>query len=194
MVSPISRNDHVSSDSISNDVPPNKDSDSNVDSTLFSINDLVLQLGDMNIKIRDMEREFFSSQQRVVHDRMVGAMETKREAIELNYNAAMTKGITQLISGVVSFGGAISGSQIASAATGSFGKTAEAGGAISAAADTREAGRIQILGDFQSSDAENVRKNTDKAADRAGEASRRLLDMTRELTELHGRMLAAVHF
>lgn len=156
------------------------------------INEIILLMKKMNIEMRDTQRGFHDDMQQTAFAKQMTSMATKQEAIELTYNAAVTNAVSQMVSGVVSFGGALTGSQLASSATSGLGKAAEGAGAVAAAGTSREAQQAQLLGEFQANAADNFAKNIAATADRAAEASRQLRDATRELVGLYERMANAV--
>jgi secreted effector protein SseD len=156
------------------------------------INEIILLMKKMNIEMRDTLRGFHDDMQQTMFAKQMTSMETKQEAIELTYNAAMTNAVSQMVSGVVSFGGALTGSQLASSATTGLGKAAEGAGSVAAADTSRNAQQAQLLGEFQANAADNFAKNIAATADRAAEASRQLRDATRELVGLYERMANAV--
>ncbi|MBK5415402.1 hypothetical protein [Pseudomonas sp. TH31] len=63
----------------------------------------------MNTDMRDTQREFHDSMQKTVFDKLVTAFDTKQSAIESTYKSAMAGAISQMVSGVVSVGGAAMG-------------------------------------------------------------------------------------
>lgn len=162
------------------------------DGAFSRINEIILLMKKMNIEMRDTLRGFHDDMQQTAFAKQMTSMETKQEAIELTYNAAMTNAVSQIVSGVVSFGGALTGSQLASSATTGLGKATEGAGAVAAAGTSREAQQAQLLGEFQANAADNFAKTLAATADRAAEASRQLRDATRELVGLYERMANAV--
>lgn len=162
------------------------------DNAFTRINEIIMLMKKMNIEMRDTLREFHDDMQKNAFDKQLTALETKQNSIESTFKAAMTGAIGQIVSGVVNFGGALTGSQLASSATAGLGKVSEGLGGVAAADVSRDAQRAQILGEFQANAAENFAKNVAATADRAAEASRQLRDATRELVGLYERMANAV--
>lgn len=159
-----------------------------------TMDDLIEKLQEMNVKIRDAQRAFHTSLQRTAFDKQVLALETKKAAIQLNYQAAMAQGGTQVASGVLGFGGALTGNHLVSAATTSLGKTGEGIGATITPGITRQAQEAQLLGEFQAGTSSDFLKTVAAAADKAAEASRRMHEATRDLTGLQDRIMSAVKF
>lgn len=162
------------------------------DNAFTRINEIIMLMKKMNIDMRDTLRGFHDDMQKNALDKQLKALETKQGAIELTFKAAMTGAIGQIVSGVVSFGGSLSGSQLASSATTGLGKATEGLGGVAAAGSSREAQQAQLLGEFQANAADNFAKHVAATADRAAEASRQLRDATRELVSLYERMANAV--
>lgn len=162
------------------------------DNAFTRINEIIMLMKKMNIEMRDTLREFHDDMQKNAFDKQLTALETKQNAIESTFKAAMTGAIGQIVSGAVNFGGALTGSQLASSATTGLGKVSEGLGGVAAAGLSRDAQQAQILGEFQANAAENFAKNVAATADRAAEASRQLRDATRELIGLYERMANAV--
>ncbi|OLF53086.1 hypothetical protein BTN82_19920 [Pseudomonas chlororaphis] len=162
------------------------------DNAFTRINEIIMLMKKMNIEMRDTLRGFHDEMQKNAFDKQLKALETKQDAIESTFKAAMTGAIGQIVSGVVSFGGSLTGSQLASSATTGLGKATEGVGGVVAAGVSRDAQQAQLLGEFQANAAENFAKNVAATADRAAEASRQLRDATRELVGLYERMANAV--
>lgn len=63
---------------------------------------------------------------------------------------------------------------------------------VSMASTTRDAQKKQLLGDFQSNSAIEYHKLLSNTADKASEASKRMLDITREIISLQERITSSV--
>lgn len=159
---------------------------------LATLEKLMIMLREMQAKTRDMWREFAADQQQTAHTMRITAYQTRMDSIEQNYNAAIAQGVTQMLSGIVSFGGALTGSQIVSAGTSAFGKTTEGLGTMIAASQTREAQINQAISEFQQGNSEEFRKKLETAVEKAGEASRQMREWLKELTDLQNRIMSAV--
>ncbi|BBE08754.1 Uncharacterized protein MCB1EB_0593 [Mycoavidus cysteinexigens] len=73
---------------------------------LAIIDHLMTRLQKMHLQMRDLEREFFTSQQSVAFEKQVHALATKREAIEKNFEAAKTGAVGQIVAGSIGLVGA----------------------------------------------------------------------------------------
>lgn len=156
------------------------------------INEIMMAMKKMNIEMRDTLREFHDGMQKIAFDKELLSLRTKQDALDLGFSSSMTGAITQIVSGAVGFGGALTGSQIGSSATMGLGKVSEGIGGVVSAGESLEAKEAQILGEFQSEAADVFAKNIAATAERAAEASRQLRDTTRELNALYERMANAV--
>ncbi|KVX77028.1 pathogenicity island effector protein [Burkholderia ubonensis] len=164
------------------------------DGTLATINQIIARLQKIGSEMRDLERQFSETMQRVAFDRQVLSLETKRQAIEQNFNAARATAVAQIVGGTVSALGAMSGSHLAASATDGLSKSGQGIAGIASANMTREAQKIQLQGEFESQAAESFNRALAKAVDRATDASRQMRDVTRDLVSLHDRIASAVHF
>lgn len=164
------------------------------DGALATLDKLMMMLRKMQGDSRDMWREFAADQQQTAHTMRVTAFETRMTAIEKTHSAAMTQGFSQILSGIVSVGGSVTGNQVISMGTSGFGKTAEGFGTMLSASQTREAQINQTIADFQQGNADDFRKTLDSAIDKANEASRQMREWAKELVELQNRIMSAVRF
>jgi secreted effector protein SseD len=164
------------------------------DGALATINQIIAQLQKIGSEMRDLERQFSETMQRIAFDRQVLALDTKREAIEQNFDAAMATAVTQIVGGAVSALGALSGSQIATSATDGLSKSGQGIAGIASANMTRDAQQIQLQGDFENQAADSFNKTLATTVDRAADASRQMRDVTRDLVSLHERIASAVRF
>ncbi|HBO5144912.1 TPA: hypothetical protein L4W69_005441 [Pseudomonas aeruginosa] len=159
---------------------------------LATLEKLMIMLREMQAKTRDMWREFAANQQQAAHTMRITAYETRLESIEQNYNAAMTQGFSQILSGIVNVSGAMTGNQLVTMGTSGFGKTSEGFGTMISASQTREAQVNQAIAEFQQGSSEEFRKTLDAAVDKASEASRQMREWLKELGELQSRIMSAV--
>lgn len=165
---------------------------------LATIDDLIAMLQKMNGDIRDMQREHYTAQQSAAHKKDLTAMASKEKAIELNYSAARGNATAKILSGGFSVAGAFlggvasSGGSLISGGADGMGKISEGSAGMKGAGITREAQEMQLLGDYQSNAASEYWKGLAATADKAAEASRRMLEMTRELMSLQERIMGAV--
>lgn len=162
------------------------------DGPLATLEKLMIMLREMQAKTRDMWREFAANQQQAAHTMRITAYETRMTSIEETYNAAMTQGFSQILSGIVSLGGAVTGNQLISTGTTSFGKISEGFGTMISASQTREAQINQAIAGFQESNSDEIRKMLDSAVQKASEASRQMREWVKELMDLQNRILSAV--
>ncbi|WDD90560.1 pathogenicity island effector protein (plasmid) [Burkholderia sp. FERM BP-3421] len=159
---------------------------------LATINQIIARLQKIGGEMRDLERQFSETMQRIAFDRQVLALDTKRQAIEQNFDAAMATAVTQIVGGAVSALGALSGSQIATSTTDGLSKSGQGIAGVASANMTREAQQIQLQGDFESQAAERFDKTLATAVERATDASRQMRDVTRDLVSLSGQVASAV--
>ncbi|RXV65966.1 pathogenicity island effector protein [Burkholderia stabilis] len=164
------------------------------DGALATINELIARLQKIGSDMRDLERQFSETMQRIAFDRQVLALDTKKEAIEQNFNAALATAVTQIVGGAASALGALSGSQIVTSGADGLSKSGQGIAGVASANMTREAQQIQLQGDFESQAAESFNKTLATAVDRAADASRQMRDVTRDLVSLHERVVSAVRF
>jgi len=162
------------------------------DGALATLEKLMIMLREMQAKTRDMWREFAANQQQAAHTMRITAYETRMTSIEETYNAAMTQGFSQILSGIVSLGGAVTGNQLISTGTTSFGKISEGFGTMLSASQTREAQINQAIAAFQESNSDEIRKMLDSAVQKASEASRQMREWVKELMDLQNRILSSV--
>ncbi|RQR48102.1 pathogenicity island effector protein [Burkholderia sp. Bp9126] len=160
---------------------------------MATIDRLKAQLQKIFSEMRDLERTFNEQMQRIAYDRQIGALETKREAIGLNFDAAMASAVAQIIGGLVSTVGAASG-QRAVAATEGLSKAGQGIGGVTNASFTREAQQKQLQGDFESQTADVLQKELASTVERAAEASRQMREALRDLMMLQGQIASAVRY
>ncbi|MGT0250538.1 pathogenicity island effector protein [Burkholderia pyrrocinia] len=161
---------------------------------LATINQIIERLQKIGSEMRDLERQFSETMQRIAFDRQVLALDTKRQAIEQNFDAAMATAVTQIVGGAASALGALSGSQIATSTTEALSRSGQGVAGVASANMTREAQQIQLQGDFENQAAESFNKTLATAVERAAGASRQMRDVTRDLVSLHDRVASAVRF
>lgn len=162
------------------------------------LDDLIAMLQQMNMQIRDIDRNHYNNQQQVAHKKDMLAITTKEKAIELNYKAASSNAFGKIMSGVFSVGGAVtggiagaSGGDLISAGMGGMGKITEGGTGLVGAGQSREAQELQLVADYQTALASENRKNLDAIADKAAEASRMALDLERDIMNMKERIMSA---
>ncbi|PKH21940.1 pathogenicity island effector protein [Enterobacterales bacterium CwR94] len=171
----------------------NRDLDtSDVGGSLATINQIILEMQKMGTKMRDLERSHAQMMQRVAFDRQILSLETKREAIEQNYQAALAGAITQIVGGAISSVAALSGSQIATTGADGLSKSGQGIAGVASSGMTREAQQLQLQGDFEQQSAEAFNKMITTAQDRASEASRQMLAIASELVALSDRIASSV--
>jgi secreted effector protein SseD len=157
-----------------------------------SIDHLIAQIKKIGVSMRDLERQFAETMQRVAFDRQILALETKKEAIGLNYKAAMASALSQIAGGVVSASGAFS--SVGGSLTTGLSDAGKGIAGVANASMTSEAQQAQMLGDFQDQSAQQFQKSLATTTDRALEASRQMRDATRDLVSLQQQLASAVRF
>lgn len=167
-----------------------------------SIDNIISMLKNMFSEIRDMQREHFSAQQGVAFQKELTALATKEASIERNYTAASKNGAIKIVSGGASIAGAgFAGvskfegydiDEIITSGMNGIGKAGEGAVAMACANITRDAQLTQAKGEFQANTATEYYKSLATVAEKAAEASRQMLEMTRELMSLQERITSAV--
>ncbi|MDL4454957.1 hypothetical protein QRZ34_28620 [Klebsiella michiganensis] len=165
-----------------------------------TMDNLILMLQKMNTEMRDLQRDFYASQQGAAFAKEMRAYDSKKEAIELNYKAAIGNAGAKIASGVLGVAGALGGAKLGAARGGEFlssglgasGKVLEGGVSAGMAGKSREAQLTQALGEYQANDAKEYYKSLEAVRDKATEASRRMLELTRELMSMQERIMSAV--
>jgi hypothetical protein len=163
------------------------------------IDRVVADLQKMNNDMRDVQRDFAEKGVSIKYEKMATARKTKEEAIELNYEANMFNAYGKLGSGIMSLGGGFGGifkSQKAGNAfnsgMGGIGKIAEGSLATQSALKTKEAGKKELLGDYQTTLSEDFNKNLNKVLESAKDFSREAKEMTSEMGKLQQQLFGAV--
>jgi secreted effector protein SseD len=163
---------------------------------IATLESMIAMLQTMNKEIRDLQRNFVISSQDVAGEKISIFMTTKRDAIEQNYQAARQQAVGKMVAGVFSVVGSSMGAAFKSEAisngAGGIGKMVEAGQGLDAADMTRDAQKLDLLGEYQSNASDKFNKYLENAEDKASEASRQMLDMTRELMSLQERIMSVV--
>ncbi|MDM5065377.1 hypothetical protein OB934_21640 [Aeromonas salmonicida] len=165
-----------------------------------TMDNLILMLQKMHTEMRDLQRDFYAQQQGAAFAKELRAWDSKKEAIELNFNAAMGNAIAKIGAGVLGMAGAAGGASLGAARGGEFlssglsatGKTIEGGTALGMAGKTRDAQLKQALGEYQATDAKEYYKSLEAVRDKAADASRRMLELTRDLMSMQERIMSAV--
>lgn len=163
---------------------------------IATLESMIAMLQTMNKEIRDLQRNFVISSQDVAGDKISIFMATKRDAIEQNYQAARQQAVGKMVAGAFSVVGSSMGAAFKSEAisngAGGIGKLVEARQGLDAADMTRDAQKLDLLGEYQSNASDKFNKYLENAEDKASEASRQMLDMTRELMSLQERIMSVV--
>ncbi len=172
--------------------------DYDFDSAAESIEQLIFLVQKLNIDMRDMERKFAGTMMVASFDREVAAIEAKKEAILKSFDASITHAVGEIASGGLSAGGSIltaaTGSEALGGISASVGKGVEGAADIGSASLKRAADTSQLNGEIQEKNAKLLDKAVDDAIERTQEASRQLIQATKDLVELQGRIQDAVRF
>lgn len=162
------------------------------DGSIATLQELIARLQKIGGEMRDMERAFGGAMQRVLFDKQLLALDTKRKAIDETFSASMASSIAQAVGGAVSMFGAGSGSQIGTSAADGLSKAGQGIAGVASAGMTRDAQESQLLGEFQTQVADQVDKSLATTINRAREASEQMRASTQALTTLHGQLTSAV--
>ncbi|AOJ83897.1 pathogenicity island effector protein [Burkholderia savannae] len=161
---------------------------------MATIDQLKARLQKIFSDMRDLERTFNETMQRIAFDRQVGVLETRKQAIMQNFDAAMASAVAQIVGGAMSALGAASGSQLGATATDGLSKAGQGIAGVANASLVRDAQQTQLQGDFDSQSVERLQKALASTLERALDASRQMRDALRELVTLQGQMAAAVRY
>ncbi len=181
----------VSQDSLGIELEPAFDKNGG-DGALASLNSLIARMQKIGIAMRDLEREFSNQMQKIVCDKQLLTMNTKLESIDQVFKASLVSAGAKILGGVVNMFGASTGSQVTTTGTAGFDALTGGVSGMASAQISREAEKTKLLGDFQEQTLDSCMKSLTKTLDRATEASRQMLDVTREIVALHDRLTAAV--
>lgn len=165
-----------------------------------TMDNLIFMLQKMNSEMRDLQRDYYASQQGAAFTKEMNAYGSKKEAIEMNYETAKGNAIAKMVSGGLGVLGSAGGAKLGGAKGGEFlssgfsgsGKVIEGGTALGMAGKSRDAQLKQALGEYQSNDAKEYYKSLDTVREKAAEASRRIVELTRELMSMQERIMSAV--
>lgn len=162
------------------------------DGSLATINELIARMQKIGIAMRDLEREFTNQMLKSVGERQLLALNTKLEAIKQTFTASLVSAGAQILGGLANVAGAASGSTVATTASKGFESLSTGAGGIVSANINKASQETKLLGDFQDQTLDTMMKSLSKTIERATEASRQMLDVTRDLVSLHDRLAAAV--
>lgn len=165
-----------------------------------TMDNLIFMLQKMNSEMRDLQRDYYASQQGAAFTKELGAYDSKKVAIGMNYEAAKGNAIAKMVSGGLGVLGAAGGAALGGAKGGEFlssgfsgsGKVIEGGTTFGMAGKSRDAQLKQALGEYQTNDAKEYYKSLDAVREKASEASRRIVELTRELMSMQERIMSAV--
>ncbi|KAB7897027.1 hypothetical protein ASE93_14400 [Serratia sp. Leaf50] len=171
-----------------------------------TLNEVMMMLQKMNGEIRDIQRDFVSASFKNAFDKEIASLDLKSEAIETNYKAAVMNAGVKIATGAVSLVGAtaigvspnvaggkfMEATKAVSDGMNAYGKIAEGSIGVASAGISRDAQKIELKADYQQTHANQIRQTISAAADKAVEASRRMLEMTGELTRLQAAILDKV--
>ncbi|CAI1196236.1 type III secretion system translocon protein SseD [Serratia quinivorans] len=167
-----------------------------------TMDNLIFMLQKMNSEMRDLQRDYYTSQQEAAFAKEMRAYDSKKVAIGMNYEAAKGNAIAKMVSGGLSLVGAaggglasfkgINGGEFISSGFSGSGKVIEGGTTLGMAGKSRDAQLKQALGEYQTNDAKEYYKSLDAVREKAAEASRRIVELTRELMSMQERIMSAV--
>jgi secreted effector protein SseD len=168
------------------------------ESAAESIEQLIFLVQKLNIDMRDIERKFAGKMMVASFDREVAAISAKRDAILKSFDASITHAVGEIAAGGLGAGGSIltaaTGSEALGGISASAGKGVEGAADIGSAFFKRSADTSQLNGEIQEKNAKLLDKAVEDAIERTREASRQLIQATKDLVELQGRIQDAVRF
>lgn len=170
------------------------------------INELMVSLGELFGKLRDLLRQYNQTQQLNAFKMQTTSLKTRMEAIGKEFDAKNMQAIGQIVSGgLQAFGGAAScyGASKAPGTTGSWlthsgdiskGTGSLIEGSINLGANKllRESQEKQAVADYQHGLAEQLLKRSDETLEKALKASSDLREFLNSLNQAHERIANSV--
>jgi secreted effector protein SseD len=153
---------------------------------------VIAQLQKIGNNMRDLERQFAETMQRVTFDRQILALASKRDAIEINRQSATVSGVAQVVGGLVGMVGAATNTKIGMAAAEGFSTASRGIAGVHSGSASFDAQNLQLQGEFEGQSAEHFQKTLALTIERALDASRQMREVTRELVGLRERIASAV--
>jgi hypothetical protein len=147
--------------------------------TTFFFSEIIDKLEQIGLRERDVLRKNYQSSLPIYYEKQVIAFNTRLAAINKNCEADKLRGAGKMASGFGTMVGGATGNQAAAAVGRGTGETVSGAVDIVAAGMTRDAEQGKLLGDFQSSTADQLFKELESLARDAANASRETYDRGR---------------
>lgn len=161
-------------------------------SAIGEINELMVRLGSLFSKMRDILRQYNQTQQSQLFKIQTNSYHTKLQAIEKNFESANLSAIGEIVAGSVQAIGAGVGVAKENSSFSSFGsgmgEAAKGGFNLGANALSREGQELSAQADYQSGLADALLKRSDAVLEKALKASADLKDLMSMLTQVHERL------
>ena len=159
------------------------------------LNDLMVQMGQLFGKLRDLLRQYNQAQQNNAFKMQMTSYDTRMGAIEKDFDAKNTQAAWQIVGGVAqTLGGALTpkvGEFCGTIGHGADGIFQGIGG-LSANSDSRAAQEGQALADYQHGLADQLMKRSDETLEKAMKVSSDLRDILTTLTQAHEKLASSV--
>jgi len=160
---------------------------------MASVSSFILMLNDLMLKLRDIMRIYGAVQQSQGWEIVEAEYKNKAEAIEENKTAAKIEAYTMIGGGALSLFTLPFSSVPAGMAVGMGGaKSIEGSGKYFASSDTRSANLAQLAGELQMKNAQSYTDSARKLLDNATEVVSAMLNNTRSLVDVMGKILASM--
>ncbi|WP_339056918.1 type III effector protein [Candidatus Regiella endosymbiont of Tuberolachnus salignus] len=160
---------------------------------MASVSSFILMLNDLMLKLRDIMRVYGAVQQSQGWEIVEAEYENKAQAIEENKTAANIEAGTMIGGGLLSLFTLPFSSFPAGMAVGMGGaKSIEGSGKYFASNDTRSANLSQLAGELQMKNAQSYADSARKLLDNATEVVSAMLNNTRSLVDVMGKILASM--
>ncbi|MGQ5524511.1 hypothetical protein ACUHMQ_14800 [Chitinimonas sp. PSY-7] len=181
---------NVSSLSASSNVTPLNINDTQGGDALGQINDLMVRLGSLLGKLRDLLREYNQLQQTQTFKMQQTAFQTKLEGIEKSFQAEQNAAIGQIFGGVIEgFAGVAGVKNPALSSIGSgISNTMQSSFKLDASGLTRDGAVKQAEAEYQHGLADTMLKRSDEVLEKALKVSGDMRELLTMLTQAHDRI------
>ncbi|MEO9384624.1 type III secretion system translocon protein SseD [Chromobacterium phragmitis] len=170
---------------------------SNGQDSIAMLNELMVSMGQLFGKMRDLLRQYNQVQQANAFEMQKTAFDTRMEAISKDFEAKNDQAWAQIAGGAVGMLGGLAGAYSGNAALSQLGQGA--GEVISGSVGigianglSQQAQELQALSEFQHGLAEQQYKRADETLEKALRVSADLRDLLATLTQAHERIASSV--
>ncbi|WP_046168621.1 type III secretion protein [Chromobacterium vaccinii] len=162
------------------------------------LNDLMVQLGQLFGKLRDLLRQYNQTQQNNAFQMQKTSFNTRMDAIEKDFSAKNAQAWAQIAGGVTQFLGGVAGAK-GSEAFSQIGRGADSiiqgnVGLHFSNGQAREAQEQQAVADYQHGLSEQLLKRSDETLEKALKVSSDLREILSTLNQAHERIASSVRF